>query len=109
MTTETLLRPKTSEEMAEIFEDIRQALRGLPKNANIHDRARLSIGICIENGIVTTGAIIGVLMKLDFSNRHAAAILTGSTGTDPVRHFWTRDENGQYRNLDKPSLLPEVS
>lgn len=108
MKIDTPATPKTDEELAAIFNDIREALRRFPANANRNDRARLCIGICIANGIDTMRPIIGMLMKLGFGNRHAGAILMGSTGTDPVLHFWTRDEQGRYSNLDKPSSLPQM-
>lgn len=108
MTSTTYPRIKTDAEMDAIYEDLRAALRRCPLSENMHLSAHLCIGICIENGIDTLPQIVGTLMKLDFKRGHVASFLTRTTGTDPERHLWARDQQGHYRNLDIPSTLPDM-
>lgn len=101
-------RTFTDEEIAAIFDDLREALSCLPKNANVNDRVRLSIGICIENGIDTKPWIIGSVRKLGFEARHIAGNIDDCTGIYPGRHLWSLGSDGRYSNLDISSTLPDM-
>lgn len=109
MTAKNASRTLTDAQIVQVYDDLHKALDDLPLTANLNDKARLAIGICIENGIDTMNHIVSTLRQLAFDNRHAGAILTSSTGTDPDRYFWSRDKDGRYRNLDKPSTMPRMA
>lgn len=108
MTQNNTQRTFSDEQITVIFEDLRDALRCLPTNANINDRVRLCIGMCIENGIDTKPWIIGMVKRLGFDNRHIGGNIDDCTGIYPGRHLWSLGKDGRYRNLDIPSTLPDM-
>lgn len=109
MTANTTPRTFTEAQKAKFYDELHTGLGYLPLDANLNDKAIVAIGICIGNGINTMNHIVGTLARHGFKNGHVGSILSKSTGTDPDRHFWSRDENGRYQNLDKPSTMPRLA
>lgn len=62
------------------------------------DRVIVLIHACIEGGFDTKERILQVLQRMDCNMTHARIILSKSTGGNPSRHRWERDESDTYRN-----------
>ncbi len=81
------------------LDDLLASCEGL----NRHDQAIACITFCVEEGITTGPQIIGILRHKGFNNRHIGKLLHDFSGSDPVQHFWWRDETGTYHR--HPSVV----
>lgn len=109
MTMTTPAKTLSDDQIAAVFEDMHEGLRKLPTNANLNDRAKFCIGVCIANGIDTKRHIIGTVRKVGFKTGHVGAMIDSSTGKDPERYLWSLGKDGLYRNLDVSSTIPDLS
>jgi hypothetical protein len=62
-------------------------------------QAIVAITVCIGERVDTLKAICEVMARLGFKTSHVAAILKTSTGSDPARHHWSKNEAGHYHLL----------
>ena len=62
-------------------------------------QAIVAITVCIGERVDTLKAICEVMARLGFKTSHVAAILKTSTGSDPARHYWSKNEAGHYHLL----------
>ena len=77
--------------------------------ANKNDQAITLITACIEEGITAGPAIVGTIGHLGMDKQHIGAILHHSTGTNPARHRWQR-QDGAYSLLeDEAPTGPAIS
>ena len=97
MTIET--EPSVDVQTAEMFDRLRELDYACGPDANKHDRATALIAACIAEGVNTKSRIIGVLATLGFNRGHIAKWLGMHTGSNPVRHWWKRDEAETYHLL----------
>lgn len=65
-------------------------------NVNKHDKLHFAINVCLLEGADSFQRLIDILPRAGFDRRHVALTLSKSTGTDPKRHHWYRNENGGY-------------
>jgi hypothetical protein len=70
------------------------------RGSNKHDHAIIGITACIAAGIVTRKDIMDTLSRISLNPKHVVITLNSETGSDPVRHRWQCDEDGNYRNLN---------
>lgn len=96
--------PTSTEQIAhDEWERFMITLEGLHKEcgeeSNMTDRAMVLISCCIDHGVKTKGHIISVLKKFGFKPGHIAILLRDHAGTYPVRHWWIRNKDGEYRNI----------
>lgn len=82
------------EEWDDFLKTLREVERACGSNKN--DRLVTLIVICIESGVDTMSNLIGVLRLLEYHPRHVAKIVKIWTGSNPDRHYWTRDSSGKY-------------
>lgn len=80
---------------AQLFGEL-QALERSCGDANKHEKVTVLILACIERGINTKSAIIGVITHLGFNNRHVAIVLDEGAGPNPERHHWRFHSSGLY-------------
>lgn len=83
---------------AHMFNQLRVLLIECGKNK--HDRAIVLIQALIENDINTRKRIRGAAVHLGMDPAHVIIILNRHEGTDPERHYWKIDEEGNYNLLD---------
>lgn len=99
MTPPTEHDPSVDVQTAEMFDRLHDLDYACGPEANKHDRATPLIAGCIVEGVNTKSAIIGVMKHLGFRNDHIAKWLDMHTGSDPMRHWWQRDDAGIYQLL----------
>ena len=81
-----------------LLEGLRALDQACGPDISKHDRVIVLIQACIEGGFDTKERILGALQRMDCHKTHAQIILSKSTGSNPSRHRWQRDEAGIYRN-----------
>lgn len=82
------------DEWDDFLKTLREVERACGSNKN--DRLVTLIVICIESGVDTMSNLIGVLRLLNYKPRHVAKIVKIWTGSNPDRHYWTRDSAGKF-------------
>lgn len=81
-----------------LLESLRSLDAACGEGTSKHDRAVVLIHACIDSGCNTKEGIFGMLQRMGWNMRHAGIILAKSTGSNPSRHYWQRDEAGIYRS-----------
>lgn len=64
------------------------------------------IAVCILEGVKGGKRIIAILHHLDFNKSHVGIRLEHGCGTNPERHFWFKNSDGEYEGLIGSALFP---
>lgn len=90
-------------EMFARLRELKSKLEKLPQDMQVITL----IAACIKEAIHKGTRITGIVAHLGYDRRYVGMQLNGGKGTDPTRHYWEKDEKGEYQLLEDSSLQPK--
>lgn len=88
-----------------IFDTLRKVNSKIAtKDKNV--RVNTLIAVCIEEGVKSGKWIVEILTAEGFNKKHVGMRLKHGCGTNPERHFWFKNTNGEYEGLIGSALFP---
>jgi hypothetical protein len=83
----------------ELIAELRALDDACGHKANQYHRVITLISACILSGVNAGAQIIEAIAQAGFTKRYVGLQLSKGLGTDPARHWWTKDAEGRYELL----------
>jgi hypothetical protein len=98
--TEEICNAGPSDDTAMVFRRLRALKKDLRPHVDSNLLAIEMIKAIIGEGWDTGPRIVGTMKQLGFDGKHAGATLGKNRGENPEVHYWRRDAEGRYHDLE---------